>query len=144
MLTLLFILANVVQLTVESFVNEVYSPTGTDPLNILEKLIAVFFLLEFVIKIFAYGAILEEHTYFRNYWNILDFVIAMIGISAFFPISVNISILRTLRVLRPLKTLNAAKGIKILVGSLFESLPELVNVFGFILFIMVLFGVIGI
>ena len=87
---------------------------------------------------------MEPYTYFRDHWNILDFVISIIGISAFLPNSLNISMLRTLRILRPLKTLNAAKGIKILVGSLFDSLPELVNVFGFILFIMVLFGIIGI
>ena len=95
-------------------------------------------------KIFALGVIFEKHTYFRYPWNVFDFIIAILGIASFFPNDYNSKTIKFARIFKPLRALNATRGMRLLIGSLFDSFPELFNVIVFILFIMVLFGVIGI
>ena len=56
---------------------------------------------------------------------------------------VNLKSLRTLRVLRPLRSVNTIPSMRRLVGTLVQSLNELVNVGIFIGFLFVLFGIIG-
>lgn len=71
----------------------------------------------------------------------------------------NVSALRTFRVLRPLRSLNAVAGksrrkffynivkmvgMKKLVSSLLKSIPELINVIAFLGFIFFIFGIFGI
>jgi hypothetical protein len=51
--------------------------------------------------------------------------------------------LRTFRILRPLRSVKKVKGIKILVKSLFKSIPLLSNVILFLLFLFFVFSVVG-
>ena len=46
--------------------------------------------------------------------------------------------------MRPLKSINSIKGIKVLMRSLFTALPALSNVIIFLSFILVLYGTLGI
>ena len=45
--------------------------------------------------------------------------------------------------LRPLRSINNVKGMKILVKTLLDSLPSLANVVIFLGFIIILFGILG-
>ena len=48
--------------------------------------------------------------YFRDGWNVLDFVIVASSWAAFFPNSTNYTAIRVLRVLRPLRTITKIAG----------------------------------
>jgi voltage-dependent calcium channel L type alpha-1D len=51
--------------------------------NLLEHIEYFFltiFTVECVLKIVAYGFVLHSGAYLRNYWNLLDFAIVMIGL----------------------------------------------------------------
>lgn len=75
---LFFILLNCVALAV-------FDPTRPSDegrnavLEQIEYLFLAVFTLEAIIKIVAYGFILDPGTYIRNPWNILDFVIVVSG-----------------------------------------------------------------
>ena len=56
----------------------------------------------------------------------------------------NLRALRTLRVLRPLRSINAVPSMRRLISSLIESLPALANVVIFLLFVFLLFGILGV
>ena len=45
----------------------------------LEWVFLVIFTVEAIIKIIAYGFVLHAGAYLRNGWNILDFVIVIVG-----------------------------------------------------------------
>jgi len=60
-----------------------------------------------VLKIFAFGFVLNTNSYLRDFWNILDFlIIIVVYISFIIDGFVNLSILRILRILRPLRTIS--------------------------------------
>ena len=118
-------------------------------LNVLSSVFAFIFAVEALVKIMAMGFVRNKQSYLRNAWNILDFVLMLIGyvlswvtfyrlIELFlFAASIdnnnfNINSFRGLRVLRPLKTVNAIPNMRKLVRTLAASLNELLNVIVFI------------
>jgi hypothetical protein len=82
--------------------------------------------------------------YFRDTWNTLDWIIVALGYLAMTPLGANFGVLRTIRLLRPLRTLKRIESMRRLINSLLGALPGLVNVavmmFAFV-FVMSLFGV---
>lgn len=60
-----------------------------------------------------------------------------------FTTKINLKALRNLRVLRPLKSINAIPSMRRLVGTLISSMPKLLNVLFFFAFIFTLFGIMG-
>ena len=60
-----------------------------------------------------------------------------------FNLGANYGALRAIRLLRPLRSINKVKGIKIIVTAFIASLPPLLNVGIFLLFIIILFGTFG-
>lgn len=89
------------------------------------------------------GFIMHKKAYLRDLWNVMDFIIAMTGISDLVATNLNLKSLRTLRALRPLKSINAIPSMRRLVVTLFSSLPALFNVSIFLSFIIILFGILG-
>lgn len=45
----------------------------------IEYVFVVIFTMEAILKIIAYGFVLHSGAYLRNGWNVLDFVIVVIG-----------------------------------------------------------------
>jgi len=114
----------------------------------------VIYLLEAFFKIIAMGFVLDENSYMRTGWNIMDFVISLIGYLIFtfkdryrflemIAINVNLKALRILRLIRPLRTLKASQRIRKQVSALLNALPELGNSTLFILFITLLCAITG-
>ncbi|KAJ8606650.1 hypothetical protein CTAYLR_008401 [Chrysophaeum taylorii] len=92
------------------------------------------FLLEFLIKFGAY-----QFAYFQDSWNLLDFIVVCQGVIAIFSecpnesnhISIplgDISALRMVRILRPLKSLRKFPEMRLLVTSLFGSFSLLLAI----------------
>ena len=104
------------------------------------------FLTEALIKIISMGFIVHENSYLRDPWNWIDFTVVVLGIVEILPLgpTTNFKALRTLRVLRPLRSINAVPSMRRLLSSLFSSLPKLVHAAAFLLFIFLLFGILGV
>ena len=103
----------------------------------------IIFSLGSIIKIMGMGFVAEKHTYLRDGWNVLDFLVVISGLLSLIPGIPSLTALRTLRVLRPLRSVSAVPGMKILVTSLLNSLPALANVVIFLFFVFLLFGIGG-
>lgn len=75
------------------------------------------FLTEAVIKITAYGFVMQPKSYLRNTWNVIDFTIVLVSLLeiALSLLSINGSFLRplrTLRALRPLRSFTAIPSLR--------------------------------
>ena len=102
------------------------------------------FTIEFLMKIISYGFVLDDNSYLRDPWNWLDFLVVITGLLSFFPkINANLFALRTFRLLRPLKSINALPNMKIFIITLINSLGDLGNIFFLTLFFFIIFGVTG-
>ena len=88
------------------------------------------FIAEMIVKILAYGFILEKGAYLRNSWNMLDFVTVLVSILNLLDIGPGSSLraLRTFRVLRPLRILNRLPGLRVVVDALLLSFPSVGDV----------------
>uniref|UniRef100_A0A8C0AQW9 Sodium channel protein n=1 Tax=Buteo japonicus TaxID=224669 RepID=A0A8C0AQW9_9AVES len=101
------------------------------------------YTFESLIKILARGFCLNEFTLLRDPWNWLDFsVIVMAYVGAFSNLG-SVSVLRTFRVLRALKTISLVPGLKIIVGALIQSVKKLANVMILTVFCLSVFALIG-
>ena len=102
------------------------------------------FSVEMVLKIFAFGFIGHKGAYLRNPWNVIDFLIVLLSYLALIPGFGNYTALRTLRVLRPLRSMNAIPPLKTIVQGLLYSVIELVNVLLLMGFIFTIFGIVAV
>ena len=75
----------------------------------METVFLILYTIEMGLKILALGIYFSPNAYLRDYWNILDFVIIISGYITliFSNSSINLSVLRALRVLRPLRTISS-------------------------------------
>ena len=105
-------------------------------LNTLDSFILGIFVIEAVIKILAEGN--RPQNYFRNPWNIFDFIIVVacllgpvINLGADF-----LPVLRLARILRVLRLVSAIPKLQLLVSCLLRSLPSMfyVSILLFLLF----------
>ena len=105
------------------------------------------FIFEMSLKIVAYSFISAPNAYIKQPWNVLDFVIVMISILGLFadliPAFGKLKSLRILRVLRPLRLLQRNPGMKLIISSLVQTLPSVIEVFAVVLVFHVVFTIIG-
>ena len=72
----------------------------------------VIFCLECIMKIIAFGLIFNgKHSYLRNVWNIVDFLIIIFSIISLTPLSDSFKTFKMLRVIRCLRLLNKNEGL---------------------------------
>jgi hypothetical protein len=104
------------------------------------------FLIECLVKILARGFIVGKHTYLHDAWNYLDLIVVIIGVMDFFPSdgSSNLSALRSLRVMRPLRLVTKFQDLKDNVIVLISCIPDLSNAVGLVAFILLVFGILGV
>jgi voltage-gated sodium channel len=86
-----------------------------DVLITLDRIILGVFVLEILVKLLAF-----DLRFFRNPWNVFDFII--IGI-ALVPASGPLAVLRTLRVLRVLRLVSMMPRLRFVVEALLHALP---------------------
>jgi len=114
----------------------------------LEVVFWTIFAIEATSKIIALGFCQGKGTYWKDSWNRLDFVIVLTGLLEFTKIMGSSSVvLRTFRLMRPLRALRAIgrfKDLRMLVELLLGCIPMLINVFALIAFILFVFGILGV
>ena len=110
-----------------------------------------FFTFEMIVKIVASGFIwtkgnAKKHmpgAYLRDAWNWLDFIVIIAAYLELLNLGSGVLVLRTFRVLRPLRTLNKVPSMKMLVRSLLRSLAPMVYVLMLMMFVLLLWGIVG-
>uniref|UniRef100_A0AC34QBU8 Voltage-dependent T-type calcium channel subunit alpha n=1 Tax=Panagrolaimus sp. JU765 TaxID=591449 RepID=A0AC34QBU8_9BILA len=116
-------------------------------LSTIDHLIFGYFAVEMVIKIVALG-FFGENTYLSDTWNRLDFFIVLAGIAEYllqeYLGNINLTAIRTIRVLRPLRAVNRIPSMRILVNLLLDTLPMLGNVLLLCFFVFFIFGIVGV
>ena len=111
----------------------------------LEFAFFVFYLLEMTLKILGFGFFLSSNAYFRVGWNLLDFLVIMgliLSYSQILP-SFNFSILRSLRLLGPLRTITSFSRLQIILRALFSALPLFFDALVILLFSYTIYAIIG-
>jgi hypothetical protein len=92
----------------------------------------------------------HKNAYLRDGWNIVDFLVVLSSIFEQMvkvlklDSAVNLRMLRTLRVLRPLRSVKRVPSMRRLVSIMLRSLPELGNTLVFMMFFLIVFGIIAI
>ena len=104
-------------------------------LILLDHMILWIFIAEIVLLIAARG-----WHFFTDPWCIFDFLVVAI---ALVPATGSLSVLRALRVLRILRLINKIESMRRVVGALLGSLPGLGSVFGLVLIVFYVSGVIA-
>uniref|UniRef100_A0A5F8H667 Voltage-dependent N-type calcium channel subunit alpha-1B n=1 Tax=Monodelphis domestica TaxID=13616 RepID=A0A5F8H667_MONDO len=120
--------------------------------NVLKYMDYIFtgvFTFEMVIKMIDLGLLLHPGSYFRDLWNILDFIVVSGALVAFAfsgkgkDIS-TIKSLRVLRVLRPLKTIKRLPKLKAVFDCVGNFLKNVLNILIVYMLFMFIFAVIAV
>jgi hypothetical protein len=120
-------------------------PNLKEIIEALDVVFTVVFTVEMLMKVICLGLFCEsEYGYLRSSWNILDMAIVISSIVSLILKDSNVGWVRTfriLRALRPLRVVQRIPELRIVVNSLFKSLPTLANVMLVILIVMFIFGI---
>lgn len=130
---IVLIIVNAIILGVETN-HEAMQIVGPE-LLMIDHAILWIFIAELALLITARG-----WRFFIDAWSIFDFLVVAI---ALVPATGSLSVLRALRVLRILRLINKVESMRRVVGALLGSLPGLGSVFGLILIIFYVSGVIA-
>ncbi len=98
-----------------------------------DRLVLAVFVVEIAIKLLAFHG-----RFFRDPWNVFDFVI--VGI-ALIPASGPLAVLRALRVLRVLRLVSTAPRLRFVVEALLKAVPGITSIAGLMLLLFYVFAV---
>lgn len=90
-------------------------------IKILDVLCLIIFVIELLLKLVAY-----KLPFFKNGWNLFDFVIVAISLA---PNGQSFSVLRALRIFRILRVVSAAPRLRRVVEGFVTALPGMASVF---------------
>ena len=103
---------------------ETYGPVmraAGDLILLIDALCLAFFVVEIAARLFVHG-----WRFFRQGWNVFDFLV--VGI-ALLPAGSGLSVLRSLRVLRVLRVISVAPRLRRVVEGFLSALPGMASVF---------------
>ena len=83
----------------------------------LDRIAIAFFVVELSLKLFAYRL-----SFFKNGWNVFDFVIVSV---ALFPFSQQFTVLRAIRILRALRLVSVVPSMRKVIVGLFSAIPSI-------------------
>ena len=89
-------------------------------LLIFDKIVLGIFVVELLLKLYAYG-----WRFWRNGWNIFDFIIVTI---ALMPATGSLSVLRALRILRVLRLLSVVPQMRRVIQALLQAIPGMSSI----------------
>ena len=140
--SLTVIVANSISLALEDPTNPDSGNTGF--LATLDTVFLVLYSVEMGLKIIGLGFLFNKGAYLRESWNILDFIIVC---SAYLQLllssGANLSVLRSFRVLRPLRTISGIEGLRIIVSALMKAITLLVDTVIIMVFFFIIFAIGG-
>ncbi|CAG7833557.1 unnamed protein product [Allacma fusca] len=120
-------------------------------IELMEYVYLGIYSAEMVLKVTAKGFIINKFSYLRNLWNILDFVVVSSGYITIVISKVNgqevhdydFEFLRTLRVLRAIKTISILPGLRMMINALLSSVIQLLEVMALTLFCLMIFALLA-
>nr|QSV39147.1 voltage-dependent calcium channel L type alpha-1 [Meloidogyne graminicola] len=147
-LILMMICANCIALAVYQPYPMQDSDTKNTVLENLEYLFIVVFTAECIIKVIALGFLLHPGAYLRNAWNILDFIIVVIGIISTVLSRINVQAfdvkaLRAFRVLRPLRLVSNVPSLQVVLNAILRAMIPLLHIAMLVLFVILIYAIIG-
>ena len=113
-------------------------------LTFLDSLVLAIFTLEAVIKILAEGK--RPINYFRNAWNIFDFLIVTVCLmEPLLPLDAEfLPVLRLARILRVLRLVTVVPKLQLIVGTLLKSIPSMFYVCILLFLLFYMYGAMGV
>ncbi|KAL4431572.1 hypothetical protein ABPG74_017277 [Tetrahymena malaccensis] len=119
--------------------------TNTDNNPAIDLTLLIIYTTEMGLKILAMGFIFSKKSYLSEGWNVLDFIIIVTGWLPYVinSSSFNLTALRSLRVLRPLRSISKVKILNQLVTALFTAIPLLKDALIILCFFFGVFGIAG-
>ena len=96
-------------------------------ISVVDIVFAVLFALESAAKMIAMGILTPRSGYLQNSWNRLDFIVVIFGLIAL--AAPDLSVVRALRALRPLRVAVRSQSIRVVVNALVAAIPSVANVF---------------
>uniref|UniRef100_A0AAY4EXT0 Voltage-dependent L-type calcium channel subunit alpha n=1 Tax=Denticeps clupeoides TaxID=299321 RepID=A0AAY4EXT0_9TELE len=125
----------------------------------VEYLFLIIFTVEAFLKVIAYGLLCHPNAYLRNGWNLLDFIIVVVGLfSAILeqatkveggtPIGgkaagFDVKALRAFRVLRPLRLVSGVPSLQVVLNSIIKAMVPLLHIALLVLFVIIIYAIIG-
>ena len=113
----------------------------------IDSFFTYFFTAEMVTKSIAFGFVMNDKSYLRESWSILDCFIVVASLIDIMLDGVELNfvkIFRLLRTLRPLRFISHNKNMKTVVTALLESVSGIINVLIVVILIWIMFGIFGI
>eukprot|EP00826_Nyctotherus_ovalis_P035825 TRINITY_DN310_c0_g2_i1.p2 TRINITY_DN310_c0_g2~~TRINITY_DN310_c0_g2_i1.p2 ORF type:complete len:324 (+),score=86.87 TRINITY_DN310_c0_g2_i1:747-1718(+) len=104
------------------------------------------YIVEMLMRIFAAGLVMTEGAFLRDFWNIADLIIVVLGFLDFFKVDdpkFDPRPLRIFRVFRPFRAIAGVEGIKAILTVLATSLPLLLYVLLIYLFYLCVLAIVG-
>ncbi|XP_072847568.2 voltage-dependent L-type calcium channel subunit alpha-1F isoform X2 [Pogona vitticeps] len=159
-LILMTIFANCVALGVYIPFPEDDSNVSNHNLEQVEYVFLIIFTVETFLKILAYGLVMHPSAYIRNGWNLLDFVIVVVGLFSVIleqvshkpgeahhmsgkPGGFDVKALRAFRVLRPLRLVSGVPSLHIVLNSIMKAMVPLLHIALLVLFVIIIYAIIG-
>uniref|UniRef100_A0A8C5SZQ3 Voltage-dependent L-type calcium channel subunit alpha n=1 Tax=Laticauda laticaudata TaxID=8630 RepID=A0A8C5SZQ3_LATLA len=159
-LILMTIFANCVALGVYIPFPEDDSNVSNHNLEQVEYIFLIIFTVETFLKILAYGLVMHPSAYIRNGWNLLDFVIVVVGLFSVIleqvshkpgeahhmsgkPGGFDVKALRAFRVLRPLRLVSGVPSLHIVLNSIMKAMVPLLHIALLVLFVIIIYAIIG-
>ena len=121
----LIIILNSITLAFYDFDDRVNLSDRNNLVNSLQNVFNIIYLVEFAIKVVAFGFLIGKNGYLRSAWNILDFFIVICSFLELCTVGLTGFWLRGLRALRPLRLIHKIEEMRKHVKVLFISLPNL-------------------
>uniref|UniRef100_A0A8C7ZFY1 Voltage-dependent P/Q-type calcium channel subunit alpha-1A n=1 Tax=Oryzias sinensis TaxID=183150 RepID=A0A8C7ZFY1_9TELE len=115
------------------------SGTYDNVLKYLNIVFTIFFFMESVLKVIAFGPL----NYFRDAWNVFDFVSVIGSITDILDNFINLSFLRLFRAARLIKLLRQGETIRILLWTFVQSFKALPYVCLLIAMLFFIYAIIG-
>lgn len=100
-----------------------------------------------LLKIIAFGFVMDNNSYLRESWNQIDFFIVVTSLfdATFSNVNVPvIKILRLLRILRPLRFISHNSDMKTIVIALLSSMGAIFNVGIVVIAVFLMFAILGV
>ena len=114
-------------------------------LYVADIVITILFTIEMIVKCVALGFIVHKDAYLRSGWNRIDGFIVVVSIMNLFLSGLGfIKGIRALRALRPLRMIARFENMKLVINSIFATVPALANVLLISLLFFYIFGIIGV
>ena len=110
-----------------------------DTLELLNGVFLAVFVVELILRIASYGR--RPLTFFRNGWNVFDFVVIA---AAFVPgIRESSTLLRLARLARVVRIVRLLPDVRVLIVGVFRSLPPLLSMAMLTTVILFVYGMVG-